>query len=170
MASILRGPMDTQTQAIPAVPGTSPSACTSCGAQVEPGQRYCLSCGEPISAVPEAQPAAAQPAGPARAGGVTPGVAAACVCLAVLFLAVGILVGRLSFGDAVNGSNNSQSSSTVQQSQSGTTFNGGAGVPNNGTANTAPAQPQTDGTTIPGNTTQTTSPAQQVPPPTSPTP
>ena len=170
MASILRGPMDTPTQPIPPVSGTSPSACTSCGAQVEPGQRYCLACGEPISAVPEAQPAATEPAAPARSGGVTPGVAAACVCLAVLFLAVGILVGRLSFGDAVNGSNNSQSSSTMQQGQSGTTFNGGAGVPNNGAATTPPTQPQSGGTTLPGNTTQTTSPAQQVPPPANPTP
>lgn len=164
--------MDTQTQPIPAVPGSAPTACTACGSSVEPGQRYCLSCGEPISAVPEAPVSGAAPAVQPRAGGVTPGVAAACVCLAVLFLAVGILVGRLSFGDTVNNAGGGQQSSTVQQSQGGTTFNGGSG---NGAATTVPTQPQSGGTTIPGNGTQQvspqqTSPQQSIPQPGNPTP
>ncbi len=162
--------METQTQPIPAVPGSSPAACTSCGAKVEAGQRYCLSCGEPISSVSEAAVTTATVAPQPRAGGVTPGVAAACVCLAVLFLAVGILVGRLSFGDAVNNSGGGQRSSTVQQSQNGTTFNGGAPAPNNGAPSSVPTQPQSGGTTIPGNTAPQTTPAQTVPQPGSPTP
>lgn len=162
--------MDTQTQPISKVPSNPTTACSACGSSVEPGQRYCLSCGEPITAAPEAAAASPEPVSPPRSGGVTPGVAAACVCLAVLFLAVGILVGRLSFGDAVNKADGGQQSSTVQQGQNGTTFNGGSPVPNNGGATTIPTQPQSGGTTIPGNANPQTTPTQPIPQPGAPTP
>jgi len=162
--------METPTQQIPAVDGTSPIACAACGAKVESGQRYCLACGEPVTAVPEAPVAASAPAQP-RSGGVTPGVAAACVCLAVLFLAVGILVGRLSFGDSVNGSKTNQQNAPAQQNGA---FNGGTTLPSNGTQNTVPTPPDGSssggGTNLPGSETPPASNGQQTPPPANPAP
>ena len=85
-------------------PDSSTETCRSCGSGVSREQRYCMSCGtrREDQAVPfahtaatEAAPAAAVPAARA-AGGITPAMGVAIVCASVLFLGVGVLVGRTS--------------------------------------------------------------------------
>lgn len=87
--------------------------CPSCGAALADDQRYCLGCGSrqgearvaylevltpPSSA---AAPAGGDPPPPApRSDAISPALAAAAVGLAVLFLGVGVLVGRAGSDEA----------------------------------------------------------------------
>lgn len=79
--------------------------CRSCGSPVSREQRYCMGCGKrrdnqavPFaeSLAPETAVAAAAPTAKA-AGGITPAMGAAIVAASVLFLGVGVLVGRSSY-------------------------------------------------------------------------
>jgi len=82
-------------------PESSVETCRSCGSAVSREQRYCLACGQrrtdqkvPFADTLAPEPvAAAAPAGKA-ASGLTPAMGAAIVCASVLFLGVGVLVGR----------------------------------------------------------------------------
>ena len=89
---------------------TTQSTCAECDAPLADDQRYCLECGErrngarpfneiarPADAPPPAPPADRHPQG------VTAGMAAAGVAIAVLFLGVGVLVGRAGSDDGRGG-------------------------------------------------------------------
>jgi hypothetical protein len=81
---------------------TTGTTCASCDAPLADDQRYCLECGArrngarlPFEEIAR-RPAEAAPAPPQERPpqGLTPGMAAAAVAIAVLFLGVGVLVGR----------------------------------------------------------------------------
>ena len=85
--------------------GSQVESCRTCGSPVSREQRYCMSCGKrrEDQAVPfansmasETAPAAA--ASPAvKAARITPAMGVAIVLASVLFLGVGVLVGRSSY-------------------------------------------------------------------------
>jgi hypothetical protein len=89
---------------------TTQNTCPGCDAPLADDQRYCLECGTrrngarlPFNEI-AARPAQAAAPPPAAADrplqAVTPGTAAAGVALAVLFLGVGVLIGRAGSNDA----------------------------------------------------------------------
>jgi hypothetical protein len=85
------------------------TTCASCDAPLADDQRYCLECGArrngarlPFDGTARRAPTAPPPAAPSDrpAQGLTPGLAAAGVAIAVLFLGVGVLVGRSGSDEA----------------------------------------------------------------------
>lgn len=103
-------------QSVAANSGTD--SCRSCGSPVLREQRYCMSCGKrrEDQAVPFANAHAAPAAEPAGAvtapkpASITPAMGVAIVCASVLFLGVGVLVGR-------SGSSGTQQVAAPQQVQ-----------------------------------------------------
>jgi hypothetical protein len=87
---------------------TTQQTCATCDAPLADDQRYCLECGArrngarlpfmegPIKAAKAEPPPAPPPDRPLQA--ITPSMAAAGVALAVLFLGVGVLIGRSGSG------------------------------------------------------------------------
>ena len=82
---------------------TTGTTCAACDAPLAEDQRYCLECGArrngarlPFREIARPVPEAAPPPPPSDRPlqGMTPGMAAAGVAIAVLFLGVGVLVGR----------------------------------------------------------------------------
>jgi hypothetical protein len=89
-------------------PENTVETCRSCGGSVTREQRYCLSCGQrrtdqkvPFADTLAPEPAAASAVPAKAASGLTPAMGAAIVCASVLFLGVGVLVGR-SDGSGTN--------------------------------------------------------------------
>ena len=84
------------------------TTCADCDSPLADDQRYCLECGarrngarlpfNEMARPAEAAPAAAPP--DRHPQGITPGMAAAGVAIAVLFLGVGVLVGRAGSDDS----------------------------------------------------------------------
>jgi hypothetical protein len=126
-------------------PESATATCRSCGGAVSREQRYCLSCGQrrtdqkvPFADTLAPEPAAAAPAAKA-ASGLTPAMGAAIVCASVLFLGVGVLVGRS------NGSGNNQAA-VPQQVQTIAADAAGAGTDSAaGAADTGPKKSAADG-------------------------
>jgi hypothetical protein len=91
--------LTTETLHRPAL-GEPGEPCARCGAPLAADQRYCLECGArrgplPFSPPPPAPvPEAPEPASEPRSEPITPSMAAIGVGLAVLFLGVGVLVGK----------------------------------------------------------------------------
>ena len=88
---------------------TTQNTCPGCDAPLADDQRYCLECGTrrngarlPFNEIARPAQAAAPPARPPdrHPQAITPSMAAAGVALAVLFLGVGVLIGRAGSNDS----------------------------------------------------------------------
>jgi hypothetical protein len=137
-------PSDQPTQVF--TPESTSETCRSCGSGVSREQRYCLSCGQrrtdkkvPFADTLAPEPEAAAATSAKAASGLTPAMGAAIVCASVLFLGVGVLVGRS------NGSGANQAA-VPQQVQTIAADAAGAGTADAGAASGAAAKKSaTDG-------------------------
>jgi len=114
---------DQPTQVL--TPESAAETCRSCGSAVSREQRYCLSCGQrradqkvPFADTLAPEPAPAAAASAKAASGLTPAMGAAIVCASVLFLGVGVLVGR-SDGTGTNQAAAPQQVQTIAQDAAG---------------------------------------------------